>query len=1107
MNRDQAYDLVRRTFTEAFDRSRFVNFTREILNHLDEGKAGSWNGGSIKDAFRSHVQRYERVGTYTSPDAEKLDVLVVHLTNDSKLERARTAIRNFVADHLKARGERDAALVAFVSPSETQWRFSYVKMEYATVESASGKIGVETRLTPARRFSYIVGEGESCHTAQSRFLSLLQSTDTDPTLADIESAFSVEAVTKEFFAKYAALFADINAALENLAAKDRAIRSDFKAKAVNTVDFAKKLMGQIVFLCFLQKKGWLGVAKGQDWGTGPRDFLRRLARREYGGYSNFFNDVLEPLFYDTLAADRGHFAWSSRFQCRIPFLNGGLFEPLGDYDWRTTDVLLPDRLFTNDEPVEQGIRGSGVLDVFDRYNFTVSEAEPLEKEVAIDPEMLGKVFENLIEDNLRKGLGAYYTPREIVHYMCQQSLINYLDTAVNTREVSLKPVKAMQVRLFGAQPPEQVPLKAEEYKELVPRADIETFVHLGEQISHYEAVEASYRIKMPKSIEQRARLLDEKLAAITVCDPAVGSGAFPVGMMTEIVRARTALTPYFNDARERTAYHFKRHAIQNCLYGVDVDPGAVEIAKLRLWLSLVVDEEETKQVKPLPNLDFKIVAGDSLLGFPFKSRRLHEIERLKAQFFEETDHELKAQLKLEIDRRLAECFASSKKSLGYEVSFDFRVYFSEVFDAHGGFDVVIANPPYISAVEFAAKYPGSYRRLLNESFEAARGTYDLYILFMERGLQLLAHRGVLVFINPNKYLAARYAVALRQYVLAHAALVTLLDVSSIAVFAQQAVYPVVSVILKQPDAAETVAVLLPRRRGAQAFDRRAFAESSVPAELLRALPENIWGFLLTPNVDLLRKLIDGAVTLADVASINASSTAAEAAEYGEYIQPRQAKDALKLVNTGTIDRFVSLWGVEPLTHAGERYLTPYLPLGRAGVTDRRRLLYRSPKLIFAKMAGRCEALFDRDGEYASLNTNCLYDMKDGTSLAFMAGYCNSKVFMFLYTQFFGALRMSGGYYQFQAPQLRVMPFKRPSPTVEAAVSRAVGEILGARMRDIGTDVGPLDQEIDRAVYELYGLSREEIAVVEGASPVKNVIDDEQSAVQSPEPPDIGVSRK
>ena len=465
MNRAEARSLIVQTFTQAFDKTRFGAFVVNVLNHIDESKAGAWNSQYIKDAFKEHVNRYERLGTYTSPEKEKLDILVVHLTQASKLERTRTAIRNFVADHLRTRDEKDAALVAFVSPSEKQWRFSYVKMDYASVKDESGKVGVETRLTPARRFSYLVGEGESCHTAQTRFLTLLQDANVKPTLKDIEEAFSVEAVTKEFFIKYAELFGEIHRALEKLSDKDKSVRDEFKAKGVNLVDFSKKLMGQIVFLYFLQKKGWLGVPKGQEWGAGPHDFLRGLVVAKLGESVNLFNDVFEPLFYETLATDRGHDAWCDRFKCRMPFLNGGLFEPLGEYSWHKIDILLPNRLFTNEEYVDEGITGTGVLDVFDRYNFTVNEAEPLEKDVAIDPEMLGKVFENLIEENRRRGLGAYYTPREIVHYMCQESLVNYLDVAIN------------------------------EDKQLVPRIDIDAFIRHGEQYSFYEAAKQSGTIR------------------------------------------------------------------------------------------------------------------------------------------------------------------------------------------------------------------------------------------------------------------------------------------------------------------------------------------------------------------------------------------------------------------------------------------------------------------------------------------------------------------------------------------------------------------------------------------------------------------------------------
>jgi hypothetical protein len=508
------------------------------------------------------------------------------------LERSRTALRDFVAHKLK-RGEgsdnayKEAGLIAFVAPDSQSWRFSYVRMDYETKrDPETGKIKTEERLTPARRYSYRVGAEEECHTAQTRFLPLLQNTTAKPTLAQLEEAFSVESVTKEFFNEYARLFKATDEALT-------AVRADLAAQGVSTVDFAKKLLVQIVFLYFIQKKGWLGVSQGQAWGEGSRHFLRQLADQVVAKEQCLFNAVLEPLFYDTLATDRGAEAWCLRFKCRIPFLNGGLFEPLAGYDWEQRAIALPNALFTNRQSTPSGDIGTGILDVFDRYNFTVNEAEPLEKEVAIDPEMLGKVFENLIEENRRKGLGAFYTPREIVHYMCQESLINYLDTTVN------QPDRVME------------------------RADIEALIREGEQAAHYETARkdgtVSYQCHLPKAIEEQARVLDEALRNITVCDPAIGSGAFPVGMMTEIVRARIALNPYFSDTVERTAYYFKRHAIQNSLYGADIDGGAVEIAKLRLWLSLMVDEEDVQQINPLPNLDYKVVGGNSLLGFPFKS--------------------------------------------------------------------------------------------------------------------------------------------------------------------------------------------------------------------------------------------------------------------------------------------------------------------------------------------------------------------------------------------------------------------------------------------------------------------------------------------------------
>ena len=1037
MNRTQARAFVTQTFTQAFDKTRFRNFILNVLNHLDDSKAQQWNSTYVKDAFKGHVNRYERLGTYTSPEDERLDVLVVHLTKESKLERARTAIRNFVADHLKTRDEKDAALVAFVSPSETTWRFSYVKMDYATVAKESGKVGVETRLTPARRFSYIVGEGESCHTAQTRFLGLLADTEADPLLAAIEEAFSVEAVTKEFFIKYAELFGDINPALEKIVAKDKVIRDEFAAKGVNTVDFIKKLMGQIVFLYFLQKKGWLGVERGKEWGTGPRDFLRRLARGEYGKYENFFNDILEPLFYDTLATDRGHEAWCNRFKCRIPFLNGGLFEPLGDYNWRNTAIILPTKLFFNSEFVDEGISGTGVLDVFDRYNFTVNEAEPLEKEVAIDPEMLGKVFENLIEENRRKGLGAYYTPREIVHYMCQESIVNYLDTTLNRD------------------------------KQTVPRDDLETFVHLGEQISHYEAVDAKYAIKMPKSIQQHARFIDEKLSEITVCDPAVGSGAFPVGMMTEIVRGRCALTPYFNDVHERTPYHFKHHAIQNCLYGADIDAGAVEIAKLRLWLSLVVDEEETKHIKPLPNLDFKIISGNSLLGFPFKSHGLHEIEQLKAKFFEETDHDRKAKLKLEIERKLLACFASSKNTLGYEVNFDFTVSFSEVFSTKGGFDSVIANPPYLNSRSMSRENP-ELRRLIQASYSLTKGSWDIYIAFFERGFKLLNRSGVLSFITPDKWISKPFGDEMR--IQTKEKIFSILKAGR-DVFESVLVDAIVSMYVQRGEPS----LRIYGYEGTEVRLKRTIQKDSLK-------PPYTYDWLFSDYGELLAKLESNRGRLSECSVCENACAVDDAYRLREYVEEApgntRPEGYLRIINTGTIGKYVSKWGQREMVYLGARYLHPIVnarrfhqafPNSYGQKSVRKKLILKGLNLL--------DACLDPDGTVIPGIPTLLIASDDLETLKLLLALVNSAVAFFYIKEKYPSSSYNEGT-TFTKEMLNDLPIPEMSPTDRSKLVSAVDRILAAKRRDTEADVTALEHEVNRLVYNLYGLTPAEIELVE-----------------------------
>ena len=366
--------------------------------------------------------------------------------------------------------------------------------------------------------------------------------------------------------------------------------------------------------------------------------------------------------------------------------------------------------------------------------------------------------------------------------MCQQSLINYLGTAVNTHKESVITKPAVQKKIFGPQSPVQQILTSDSYKPIIPKKDIENLIHAGEQFSENEARVLSkgretktYSHQLPESIRRNAKLLDDKLAEITVCDPAVGSGAFPVGMMSEIVKIRNVLTPFLSlrgaqatclragthrQAKQsqfddnRTLYNFKRQCIEHSLYGVDIDPGAVEIAKLRLWLSLVVDEDDIKNIKPLPNLDYKVVCGNSLLGYPYKPRGLNKIERLKVQFFKETRPKEKEKLHKEIDDAIYGLYKNTKQSLGYKVTMDFKINFSEMFHNKGGFDVVIANPPYVKARDNKDK---ETRKQIDSLYDSTYKMWDIYIPFIEQGLRINSRTGLLAFIIPETLGVAEYS--------------------------------------------------------------------------------------------------------------------------------------------------------------------------------------------------------------------------------------------------------------------------------------------------------------------------------------------------------------
>ena len=306
------------------------------------------------------------------------------------------------------------------------------------------------------------------------------------------------------------------------------------------------MLGRIVFLHFLQKKGWLGVPYNEEWGSGDRNFMLNLFKKATEKQKeNFLDEVLEGLFAEGLDCNRADKSdlYDTKVEglrnCRIPYLNGGLFER--DY-LDELAVRFPAEYFDS------------LLTMLSQYNFTIDENDPNDAEVGVDPEMLGRIFENLLEDN--KDKGAFYTPKEIVQYMCRESLIAYLQTDQNEED-------------------------KETIRKFVTMHDAELLGDLKSDI-------------------------EQKLLDVKICDPAIGSGAFPMGLLRELFFCRSAIEPNIIE----NAANIKRYIIQNNIYGVDIERGAVDIARLRFWLALIVDE---KTPEALPNLDFKIMQGNSLL--------------------------------------------------------------------------------------------------------------------------------------------------------------------------------------------------------------------------------------------------------------------------------------------------------------------------------------------------------------------------------------------------------------------------------------------------------------------------------------------------------------
>ena len=425
----------------------------------------------------------------------------------------------------------------------------------------------------------------------------------------------------------------------------------------------------------------------------------------------------------------------------VPYLNGGLFEE--DDDDMDESVDIPD-----------GCLNEIINDLFARFNFTTTESTPLDVEVAVDPEMLGKVFEELVTG--RHEVGAYYTPKEIVSFMCREALKGHLEDRLGASDDEDK-----------------------------------------------EAVRVFVEEQDPAGLHDPEAALGA-LRGVRVCDPACGSGAYLLGMMRELLDLRESLFATVN-IDPRTTYQRKLEIIQNNLYGVDIDPFAVNIARLRLWLSLVVDYEGVTP-PPLPNLDFKIEAGDSVTGPDpsgglqldfFRQGQISELRELKDQYLR--SHADKEELRQQIEDLRSEIVEYVHP--GEEASgFDWQVEFAEVFaDEAAGFDVIVANPPYVRQ-ELIKHLKPELKKVFPEVYT---GTSDLYVYFYARALQLLSAGGMLAFISSNKWFRANYGKKLREHLAETAHVASITDFGDLPVFESATAYPMIFTAQKGDEVALT----------------------------------------------------------------------------------------------------------------------------------------------------------------------------------------------------------------------------------------------------------------------------------------------------------------
>ena len=969
------------------------------------------------------------------------------------------------------------------SQESWEWRFTFCH-----------KGASQTDTTSSKRFTFLLGPGQHCRTATDNFQRLIDKRGAVE-VKDIEDAFSVEALNKEFFDKYRQHYATFVEYItgkryvkqgskweeKQVSEPNAQLQGQFCGDEKRVRDYVKKLLGRIVFLHYLQRKGWLGVPSDKAWGDGDRSFIQHLY--EYATeaqQSDFITSVLSPLFYEALNTDRRAdndlFDTRAKFpkrgnKLRIPYLNGGLFE-------RDENAALlikfPPEFFKN------------LLDFFAQYNFTIDENDPTDAQVGVDPEMLGRIFESLLEDNKEKG--AYYTPKEIVQYMCRESLIAYLCTGID-----------------------QGTPEHQAISQFVKSYDAELLMGL-----ELEGVELGTKVL-------------ERLKEVKVCDPAIGSGAFPMGMLRELYYCRISLEDLSVSPAE-----IKSQIIKGNIYGVDIEQGAVDIARLRFWLSLVVDETTPT---PLPNLDYKIMQGNSLLEW-YEGVDLSTLTQRKedgcvelfddladvyrrqlrqaiSAYYGETDHDRKATLHQEISEAIDEQLKEQRYTVdlsGINVSanthfFLWHTWFDEVFNrpsGRNGFDIVIGNPPYIQLQNNGGELAKIYQ---SYGFKGFARTGDIYCLFYERGYQLLREGGHLCYITSNKWMRAGYGEKIRGFLAHSTNPILLVDFAGIKVFEGATVDTNILLFSREKNEGKTLSVSLTKDvqlgRGelCQYVQQHATPSAFTSSEswvILSPIEQSIKRKIEAvgkPLKDWDIQIYRGVLTGCNEAFIIDKSRRAEILSNCQSEDERKRTEAIirpilrgrdirrydyvdsgkYLINThnGVKEKGIPPIDItdypaikEHLDSFGDVVMlrsdqgdTPYNLRNCAYLEE-----FEKPKIMYPNMTKYMPFYFDIQGFYQNDKSFLI----TGRHLSYLAAFLNSSLFKFCFTNSFPELQ--GG-----TRELRKIFFdKIPVLPVDDNTDELFEELLRS-IQDFYSNEKAL--EIDRHIFDLYQLTPEEVALI------------------------------